>query len=75
MPAYCRCLNAEVLAGPAEATVTGNIAVAYSALGEIGGLKDIRKAVSASTELKRYTPENSGDWEQHYKTFLKILGR
>lgn len=67
--------NAEVLAGPAEATVTGNIAVAYSALGEIGGLKDIRKAVSASTELKRYTPENSDEWEQHYKTFLKILGR
>ena len=67
--------NAEVLAGPAEATVTGNIAVAYSALGEIGGLKEIRKVVSSSTELKSYKPENSGEWEQHYKTFLKILSK
>lgn len=65
--------NAEVLAGPTEATVMGNIGVVLSALGEIDGLKGIRKAVSDSTELKRYMPNNSCDWERAYADYLKII--
>ena len=65
----------EVLAGPSEATVMGNIAVAYTALGEINDLKEIRKVVSNSTDLARYTPENPQEWEAPYKEYLKILGK
>lgn len=67
--------NAEVLAGPSEATVMGNIAVAYTSLGLIKDLKDIRRVVSNSTELKQYLPENSKEWEAPYEQYLKILNR
>lgn len=65
--------GAEVLAGPAEATVMGNIAVCLSALGEIDDFAGIRKTVSESAELKRYLPEDSAVWETAYSDYLKIL--
>ncbi len=67
--------NVEVLAGPSEATVMGNIAVAYTSLGLIKDLKDIRRVVSNSTELKQYLPENSEEWNAPYEQYLKILNR
>lgn len=63
----------EVLAGPTEATVMGNIAVVYYALGELRDLTDIRKAVSASTDITRYEPQDSAAWEQAYKTYTEII--
>ncbi len=65
--------NAEVLAGPTEATVMGNIAVAYYALGEIKDFADIRKTVSNSTDIKHYLPENPEAWEEAYERYLKIM--
>lgn len=67
--------NVEVLAGPTEATVMGNIAVAYNALGELKDFKAIRKAVSDSTELKHYFPANSEAWEKAYEDYVKILNK
>lgn len=66
--------NAEVLAGPTEATVMGNIAVCYEALGEIDGFDGIRQTVTASTELKKYAPQNNDEWEEAYERYIKILG-
>lgn len=63
----------EVLAGPSEATVMGNIAVAYAALGEIKDFAEIRRAVSASSELKAYEPQSGDEWEKAYIDYLKIL--
>ena len=54
--------NVEVYAGPSEATVMGNIAVAYAALGEISDLKDIRRVVSNSTDLKIYIDDAEYDY-------------
>lgn len=65
--------NAEVLAGPTEATVMGNIAVAYYALGEIKDFADIRKTISNSTDIKHYLPENPEAWEEAYERYLKIM--
>ena len=65
--------NAEVLAGPTEATVMGNIAVGYYALGEIKDFADIRKTVSNSTDIKHYSPENPEAWEEAYERYLKIM--
>lgn len=65
--------NAEVLAGPTEATVMGNIAVAYYALGEIKDFADIRKTVSNSTDIKHYLPESPEAWEEAYERYLKIM--
>lgn len=65
--------NVKVIAGPTEATVMGNIAVAYTALGEIENLKEIRSVVTASTDLKYYEPTDSDAWDKAYKDYLKIL--
>ena len=67
--------NVQVLAGPSEATVMGNVAVVLAALGELDGLSDIRTAVSNSTELKEYTPKDSESWEKAYDDFVKILNK
>ena len=67
--------GAEVLAGPTEATVMGNIAVAYAALGEIKDFGEIRQVISDSTDLKRYLPENSAEWEAAYQTYISVIAK
>ncbi len=66
----CGC---EVLAGPTEATVMGNIAVVYYALGEIKDFGEIRQVVSNSTDLKQYLPEENAAWNEAYKDYLKVI--
>lgn len=68
----CGC---EVLAGPTEATVMGNIAVVYYALGEIEDFKAIRQTVINSTDLKQYLPTNSDAWDKAYEDYKKIIGK
>ena len=65
--------NVKVLAGPDEATVMGNIGVAFYALGEIKDFKHLRKVTSASTSLKQYDPQNNELWEKAYGEYIKIL--
>lgn len=65
--------NVEVLAGPTEATVMGNIAVSCYALGEIKDFHEIRKVITNSTELKQYLPDNSTEWESAYADYLKVI--
>lgn len=66
--------NVNVLAGPTEATVMGNIAVVYYALGELKDFKDIRKTVSNSTDIKTYMPTGNDAWEKAYADYLKVTG-
>ena len=63
--------NVPVLAGPTEATVMGNIGVAFSALGEIKDFNELRRVVSNSTEIKTYAPTDSNVWEKAYADYLK----
>jgi len=68
----CGC---EVLAGPTEATVMGNIAVVYNALGEIKDFKEIRQVVSNSTDLKQYLPKENDAWNEAYNAYLKVINK
>jgi rhamnulokinase len=55
-----------VRCGPVEATALGNGAVQLAALGELGGLEDIRRVVAASGDLVSYEPATAStghDWE------------
>ncbi len=45
-----------VLAGPAEATVMGNILMQARTLGELGSLPELRAVVRASGEMSRFEP-------------------
>ncbi len=64
----------QVLAGPAEATATGNAAVQLISLGELPGLWEAREAVARSTSLKTYEPGNAGSWDGHYARYLQVTG-
>ena len=55
--------GATVLAGPAEATVMGNIAVQLIALGELEGLSQARQMIRESIQLKSYLPKQPGGAE------------
>ncbi len=62
-----------VIAGPAEATASGNIMVQALALGYVRSLADIRAIIRNSIELKTYEPSGSGDWAQAYERFGTVL--
>jgi len=53
----------KVIAGPAEGTALGNIAVQLIASGAIASLRDARRNIAASTDLKHYQPEDTELWE------------
>jgi rhamnulokinase len=59
--------GSKVLAGPAEATASGNILMQAKATGQIESLVQIREIVRNSFELKSYEPQNSRLWEEQYK--------
>ena len=65
--------GAKVIAGPAEATVTGNIAVQYMALGEIKGLNQAREVIRNSTQLKEYGPEEKDVWEREFPRYQSLM--
>jgi len=61
-----------VVAGPAEATATGNILMQAKATGQIKNLAEARKIVRNSFELKEYQPQDVSLWQERYNE-LKCL--
>jgi rhamnulokinase len=53
-----------VLCGPVEATSLGNAATQLVALGELGGIADIRALVARTTDLRTWSPRPDPRWEQ-----------
>jgi rhamnulokinase len=64
-----------VVAGPAEATATGNILVQALALGHLSSLKEARALVRRSFELPKYEPQHSAAWDEAYTRFLSLLAK
>ncbi|MEG0693032.1 MAG: rhamnulokinase family protein [Oscillospiraceae bacterium] len=62
-----------VKAGPIEATVMGNIAVQYIGLGELEDIKQVRKVIRNSVEIKTYEPTQADEWNEAYKKYIDIL--
>jgi sugar (pentulose or hexulose) kinase len=61
-----------VVAGPTEATASGNILMQAKATGQIETLAEAREIVRNSFELKEYEPEETSLWDEQYKkTFGK----
>lgn len=63
-----------VIAGPAEATALGNIAMQAYAAGEISSEEQLRDAVCASSDTETYLPDISESemWDEAYERFLKL---
>lgn len=62
-----------VVAGPVEATGTGNALIQFVALGEVGGLADARNIVRNSFDTVEYLPQDTDAWSGAYKRFCEIL--
>ena len=58
----------EVVAGPIEATASGNIITQALATGQIDSLNKEREIIANSYELKRYSPQQKDLWDEKYKT-------
>lgn len=65
-----------VIAGPVEATATGNLLMQAYALGDLGGLDDIREVVRNSFELEEFEPKTSvaDHWDEQYAKYLQLAG-
>ncbi len=62
-----------VYAGPTEATALGNIAVQFIANGEIKDIKEARKIIKNSSDIKVYTPKDTQKWDKAYEKFKSII--
>jgi sugar (pentulose or hexulose) kinase len=60
-------IGKKVVAGPIEATASGNLLIQAKAAGQIKTLAELRKIVHNSFELKEYQPQEASLWEEQYK--------
>jgi rhamnulokinase len=58
-----------VLAGPAEATALGNIAIQIVATGEASSLGEMRAMVERSFPTEAFEPMDTDKWDQHFQRF------
>jgi rhamnulokinase len=66
-------IGRQVLAGPVEATATGNLLVQAEALGLVGSLAEARELVRRSFRLERYEPRCGERWEDAWARFQGLL--
>jgi rhamnulokinase len=59
----------KVLAGPAEATALGNIAIQILATGEASSLKEVRATVDRSFPTEVFDPLETDKWQQQTERF------
>ncbi len=58
-----------VLAGPVEATATGNILMQMIAMGEVASIAQARKIVQQSFPTEEYTPRETARWDEAFERF------
>ena len=63
-----------VLAGPAEATALGNVAVQILATGGATSLKEVRDIVDRSFPTESFDPLETDKWDQHAERFEQYCG-
>jgi rhamnulokinase len=59
----------KVLAGPAEATALGNVAIQILATGEASSLPEVRAIVDRSFPTEVFEPVDPDKWERHTQRF------
>ena len=62
-----------VIAGPVEATASGNILVQALAMKELSSFDDIREVMRNSVETKTYLPTEKLEWETQYEVVSNKL--
>ncbi|NLX37489.1 MAG: rhamnulokinase [Chloroflexi bacterium] len=62
-----------VVAGPVEATATGNVLLQAISRGELASLQEAREVVRASFDLTTYHPGPAAPWDDAYERFLHLM--
>jgi len=62
-----------VVAGPVEATATGNLMIQAVADGVVGSIAEAREVIRRSFPVEEYEPKNTAAWDEAYGRFLKIV--
>jgi rhamnulokinase len=62
-----------VVAGPAEATALGNIAMQMLATGAVASLAEARQVIDRSFPTERFEPSDPARWESHYRRFKQYV--
>lgn len=68
-------IGREVVAGPIEGAIIGNIGVQAITSGEVNDLNDLRRIVSDSFQTIIYTPENPAYFENNFKKYKNIASK
>jgi rhamnulokinase len=64
----------KVVAGPAEATALGNVAIQILATGEAASLQEVRAIVDRSFPTEVFNPLETDKWDQHAERFEQYCG-
>ena len=64
----------KVLAGPAEATALGNVAIQIVATGGAASLQEVRAVVDRSFPTEVFDPLETDKWDQHTERFEQYCG-
>lgn len=64
-----------VVAGPVEATVTGNVVVQAIAAGRFESLAEARRHVSRNIRVKTFTPRPTPAWDEARRRYADIEAR
>ena len=64
-----------VLAGPAEATVIGNLLVQAHGCGVLAGAEDVREVVRRSWTPVVYEPARDASWDRRYEAYCRLSAR
>jgi rhamnulokinase len=65
-------MGIKVLAGPAEATSTGNILMQAYGAGEIKSLEELRQVVINTFKPEEYMPKDTVEWDKNYIKYKQI---
>jgi len=67
-------LGRNVVAGPGEGTVIGNLLMQAKAVGAIEDMQQLRAVVEKSFPTETFVPGDAAQWDAAYERYLKLLG-
>jgi rhamnulokinase len=62
-----------VVAGPVEATATGNVMMQAVAAGDVGSIAEARDVIRHSFAVEEYEPHNTAAWDEAFGRFERIV--
>jgi sugar (pentulose or hexulose) kinase len=63
----------DVIAGPTETTVAGNLIAQMKASGDIRDIEQGRRLIALSSETRRYVPKDAAAWDQAYERYTRTV--